>query len=123
MLKVLVVDDHPAILRHVSTWVQSTGVAEVVGTESDPMAALAQWESLLPDVVLCDVHMPDVDGVELCSQLRARYPGAPVLLFSARDDATMRSRARSAGAAGVIAKTAPPDELASALQRAVGQLP
>jgi DNA-binding NarL/FixJ family response regulator len=120
---VLVVDDHPAILRHVSTWVHSTRIAEVVGTESDPMAVPQLWTELRPDVVLCDVHMPLLDGVELCAQLRELHPHAVVLLFSAREDATMRSRAHSAGAAGVVSKTASPDELAVALQRAVGQVP
>jgi DNA-binding NarL/FixJ family response regulator len=64
-----------------------------------------------------------LDGVELCAQLRELHPHAVVLLFSAREDATMRSRAHSAGAAGVVSKTASPDELAVALQRAVGQVP
>jgi two-component system, NarL family, invasion response regulator UvrY len=120
---VLVVDDHPAILRHVRTWVHSTHVAEVVGTESDPTAAVEVWNALRPDVVLCDVHMPGLDGVELCAQLRQEHPGAAVLLFSAREDATVRSRATRAGATGVISKTASPAELAEALQRAAGQVP
>ncbi|MBI4935275.1 MAG: response regulator transcription factor [Actinobacteria bacterium] len=123
MLRVLVVDDHPAILRHVRTWVHSTHIAEVVGTESDPTAAAGAWEALRPDVVLCDVHMPVLDGVELCTKLRQEHPDAAVLLFSAREDATVRSRAARAGATGVISKTASPAELAEALQRAAGQVP
>lgn len=123
MLRVLVVDDHPAILRHVSAWVHSTHVAEVVGTESDPTVAARTWSALRPDVMLCDVHMPDLDGVALCAQLREAHPSAAVLLFSAREDAGVRSRAAAAGAAGVISKTASPAELADALQRAAGQLP
>ena len=122
VLRVLVVDDHPAILRHVSTWVHSTQIAEVVGTESDPLAVPQLWTELQPDVLLCDVHMPELDGVELCAQLRELHPKAAVLLFSAREDATMRSRALGAGAAGVISKTASPAELAAALQHAVDQV-
>jgi DNA-binding NarL/FixJ family response regulator len=121
VLRVLVVDDHPAILRHVSTWVHSSQVAEVIDTESDPTAVLAKWEALRPDVTLCDVHMPGLDGIELCAQLRARFPTAAVLLFSARDDAALRSKARVAGAAGVISKTASPHELAAALTGAATQ--
>jgi DNA-binding NarL/FixJ family response regulator len=103
----------------VSTWVSSTRVAEVVGTESDPAAVPARWDELRPDITLCDVHMPELDGIELCRLLRKRDPSAVVLLFSAREDATMRNRADAAGAAGVVSKTASADELASALQRAV----
>ena len=92
-LRVLVVDDHPAILRHVSSWVGATRVAEVVATSSVPGDVTALWDEVQPDVTLCDVHMPDIDGLELCQQLRALHPDARVLLFSARDDRTTRDRA------------------------------
>lgn len=119
-LRVLVVDDHPAILRHVSSWVEGTGVATVVGTSSEPAAVPGLWSELQPDVTLCDVHMPDVDGFELCRQLRDEHPAAVVLLFSARDDRTMLDSATAAGACGLVSKTATSAELAVALRAATG---
>ena len=118
-LRVLVVDDHPAILRHVSSWVRATDVAEVVATSSTPSEVAALWREVQPDVTLCDVHMPDVDGLALCQQLRALHPDARVLLFSARDDRTTRDAAAQAGATGLVSKTASPAELAAALLSSV----
>jgi len=114
-----VVDDHPAILRHVSSWVRATNVAEVVATSSTPDEVPALWRDLRPDVTLCDVHMPGVDGLELCQQLRAEHPDARVLLFSARDDRTTREAAQDAGATGLVSKTASPAQLAAALLASV----
>ncbi|MFZ4720918.1 MAG: response regulator [Ilumatobacteraceae bacterium] len=118
MIRVLVVDDHPAILRHVGSWVRGTEVAEVVGTTSNPVAVPALWEELRPDVTLCDVHMPVMDGLELCARLRESYPEAAVVLFSARDDRTTRDAATAAGAVGLVPKTASVEELAAMLRLA-----
>jgi DNA-binding NarL/FixJ family response regulator len=59
--------------------------------------------------------MPQIDGFDLCRLLHAEHPGAPVLLFSARDDDAVRRDAAAAGAAGLISKTASPAALAEAL--------
>lgn len=119
LLRVLVIDDHPAILQHVSTWVSASAVAEVVGTASLPDEAMALFEALRPDVTLCDMHMPHVDGFDLCRRLRTHNADAAVVLFSARDDAVLRAAATAAGAAGLVSKTASPIELAAALRAAV----
>ncbi len=97
----------------------ATDVAEVVGTSSDPAAVPALWAELRPDVTLCDVHMPRIDGFDLCRLLHEQQPDAAVLLFSARDDHTVRNAAAAAGAAGLISKTASPAALAEALTAAV----
>lgn len=94
-------------------------MAEVVATSSAPADVTALWAQVRPDVTLCDVHMPDIDGLELCQRLRALHPDARVLLFSARDDRTTRDAATDAGARGLVSKTASPDELAAALLAAV----
>ncbi|MFM2076335.1 MAG: hypothetical protein RJA49_225 [Actinomycetota bacterium] len=87
----------------------------MVGTSSDPSAVPALWAELRPDVTLCDVHMPSIDGFDLCRLLHEEQPDAPVLLFSARDDDAVRRAAVTAGAAGLISKTASPAALAAAL--------
>ncbi len=114
-LRVLVIDDHPMILRHVDTWVNASDVAIVAGMASNAADALALWQQLEPDVTLCDVHMPNVDGFEFCRTLRERHPNAAVVLFSARDDVTVRDAAKAAGALGLVSKTASAQELAAAL--------
>lgn len=118
-LRVLVVDDHPAILRHVSSWVAGTGIATVAATSSSPADVVGLWDEIRPDVTLCDVHMPDIDGFQLCERLRSEHPDAVVLLFSARDDASMRDAAAASGACGLVSKTASSTVLADALRAAV----
>lgn len=92
----------------------------MVATSSEPADVGALWDEVRPDVTLCDVHMPDIDGLEVCQRLRASHPDARVVLFSARDDRTTRDAATDAGARGLVSKTASPAELAAALLAAVG---
>lgn len=78
---------------------------------------------LLPDVVLMDVAMPEVDGIEAASALGAAYPGVAVVMLSLYDDAETRGRAAASGAAGFVAKHEPEGTLVEVIRRAVRQRP
>lgn len=113
------VDDHPAILRHVAVWVQGTGVATVAATSVESADAHLLYGSLKPDIVLCDMHMPEVDGLEVCRRIVALDPCAAVILFSARDDDGLADVAAQAGASALIKKTADSEALRAELVAAV----
>lgn len=98
-------DDHPAILDAVSRFLASKDV-EVVATARDGEAALAAATAHMPDVVLADVRMPKVDGLQL-----ARRCAAPVLLYSGIADSAIVSDALDAGARGFALKDAPLEDV------------
>ncbi len=76
----------------------------VVGQARDGVDAVSLAESLQPDLVILDVSMPRLDGIEALPQVRAVCPGSQVVIFSGDSDTSMESEARAAGAAAVIPK-------------------
>lgn len=92
-LRMIAVDDHEAIRAYVGTWVEKTQIAEVVEVCSDAHTALAACHELLPDLVLCDIHMPYIDGHGFIELLERDGLDIPVLLFSAHAVDPLTSRA------------------------------
>jgi DNA-binding NarL/FixJ family response regulator len=110
----IVADDHPPILDCLSRFLSAAGF-NVVGTAGDGEAALAAVEELRPGVLVADVRMPRVDGLELSKRVAKSSPGTGVLLYSGAGDAGLVSDALDAGARGFAVKDAPLDELARAI--------
>ena len=108
MLRVLAVDDHEAIRDHVSAWVAQTGVAAVVAVCASGLEGLELCEDGNVDVVLCDVHMPGMGGIEFARELKRRFAQIRVVLFSAH-------RVEDADEVFVLRKTATVEELRAAL--------
>ncbi len=80
--RVLVVDDSVVVRRLVSKALEAEDEVEVVGVAADGSIALANIERLQPDVVILDVAMPVMDGLEALAAIRQRWPGLPVIMFS-----------------------------------------
>jgi len=111
---VLIVDDHAAFRAAARALLESEGFA-VVGEAADAASALARVEQLRPDVVLLDVHLPDLDGFEVA---RAIAGGScAVVLVSSREGSSYRRRLASSPARGFIAKA---DLTGRALRELVG---
>src|SRR3954452_2575874 len=102
-MSVLIVDDHPSF-RAVARRLLEIEGCEVVGEAVDGSAALAAADELHPDIVLLDVQLPDVDGLEVARRLTAG-PGAPdIILVSSRDEADFGSLIDESGARGFVQK-------------------
>ena len=80
--RVLVVDDSVVVRRLVSKALEQEDEVEVVGVAADGSIALANIERLQPDVVILDVEMPVMDGLEALAAIRERWPALPVIMFS-----------------------------------------
>jgi DNA-binding NarL/FixJ family response regulator len=120
--RVLIVDDH-AVVRDGLRALLGTRGFEVVGVAADGVSALREAQLLRPDVVLMDVNMPVLDGVETTRRMLAAIPDAVVLMLTMYDDDAAVFTAMRAGARGYLLKGASQDELVSALNSAVaGQL-
>lgn len=112
---VLVCDDSPLAREGLRRAVAGVpGVTRVVGASSGE-EALARWPVERPSVVLMDVRMPGLGGVEATRRLLARHPEAAVVMLTVAEDADGVARAVSAGARGYVVKDAARDELAAAV--------
>jgi DNA-binding NarL/FixJ family response regulator len=100
---VLIVDDHPEF-RAVARRLLEAGGFDVVGDAADGSSATAAVQELHPDVVLLDIQLPDVSGLELCRRLTAPADAPRVVLVSSRDAADYGLRLGRCGALGFVAK-------------------
>jgi DNA-binding NarL/FixJ family response regulator len=100
---VLIVDDHPSFRRTARALLESEGF-EVVGEAADGASAIEVATSLRPDVVLLDVHLPDIDGFAVAAALTKNGRQAAVVMTSSRDAGDYGSLVTQSGARGFIAK-------------------
>jgi DNA-binding NarL/FixJ family response regulator len=116
MIRVLLVDDQPLVRAGLTMILGPDDGFEIVGECGDGAAALAAVERLRPDVVVMDVRMKGMDGVEATRRLRETAGAPPVLVLTTFDDDEVLSAALRAGAAGFQLKDAPAEELIRAVR-------
>ncbi|WP_371549728.1 response regulator transcription factor [Streptomyces sp. NBC_00554] len=117
-VRVLVVDDQRLIRDGIASLLSIRPGIEVVGTAVDGRDAVAKTLELSPDVVLMDVRMPEMDGVEAVAVLRGRAPECRVVMLTTFDDEEYVVQALRAGAHGYLLKDLPAEELAQAVRLA-----
>jgi DNA-binding NarL/FixJ family response regulator len=119
-LRVLLVDDQPLVRAGLRIMLRPDEGFDVVGECGDGAAALVAVPTLRPNVVVMDIRMRGMDGVEATRRLRAMAEAPPVLVLTTFDDDAVLSAALRAGAAGFQLKDAPAEDLIRAV-RVVGQ--
>lgn len=119
-IRVLIVDDHPVVRDGLRGMFSGEPGFEVAGEAADGGEAVALAQSLQPDVILMDLHMPNVDGVSAIRQLAEQGSEARVLVLTTYDQDSYVLPAIEAGATGYLLKDAPGEELLRAV-RAVAQ--
>jgi two-component system, NarL family, response regulator LiaR len=117
-IRVLIVDDHAVVREGLRTFLELQDGIEVAGEAADGRQAIEEAERVSPDVVLMDLVMPTLDGVEAMRELRARVPGARVVVLTSFLDDERLLPAMRAGAAGYLLKNVEPRELARAIRLA-----
>ncbi|HET7571231.1 MAG TPA: response regulator transcription factor [Gaiellaceae bacterium] len=113
-VSVVLADDHPAIVDSLSRFLAGAGF-DVVATAADGAAALAEVERRRPRVLVADLHMPRLDGLELARRVGEGSSGAAVLLYTGDGDRALVTDALDAGAQGFALKEAPLEDLARAV--------
>jgi DNA-binding NarL/FixJ family response regulator len=116
MIRTLIVDDQSLIRRALKLLLAEEKTVKIIGEADDGKKAIAQVECLNPDVVLMDILMPVLDGVQATREICQRFENTRVLILSIDDDDEYIAQALRYGAAGYLLKTTPPDELAFAIQ-------
>jgi DNA-binding NarL/FixJ family response regulator len=118
MIRVLVADDHGIMRDGLTSLFGAIPDVELVGTACDGGEAIARALLTKPDVVVMDVNMPNMDGLEATRRLTAELPGAAVLIFTSSSEQSMILAAIEAGACGFLLKAASADELLGAIRSA-----
>jgi len=118
VISVLIADDHPFVRHGLRTYLETLDDMEVAGEASDGGEAVELAGRLLPDVVLMDLVMPELDGVEATRRIREASPSTKVIALTSFDDDEKVFPAIKAGAAGYLLKDVHPAELAEAVRRA-----
>ena len=116
-IRVLIADDHLIVRKGIESLLSTEDDIEVVGQVEDGAQAVAQTQALKPDVILMDLVMPEMDGIEATRQITSRQPGTRVLVLTsfAADDKVFP--AIKAGALGYLLKDSGPDDLVQAIRR------
>jgi NarL family two-component system response regulator LiaR len=119
-VRVLIADDHPIVRRGLRAFLELQDSVEVVGEAADGEEAVRQVEALLPDVVLMDLVMPRLDGIEAIRRIREVSPSTRAIVLTSYADDARIFPAVQAGAAGYLLKDVEPSQLLEAI-RAVGR--
>jgi DNA-binding NarL/FixJ family response regulator len=114
-IRVLIADDHPVFRGGLRTLLSSLGDADVVGEAGTGAEAVTAAEALQPDVVVMDLHMPELNGIEATRQIAARSPHIGVLVLTMFEDDDSVLAAMRAGARGYLLKGADPDDIVRAV--------
>jgi DNA-binding NarL/FixJ family response regulator len=115
-IRVLVVDDHTIVRDGICALLRLAGDIEVVGEAANGREALEMAKKLMPDVVLMDIAMPNMDGLEATRRIRKEFPKVKVLVLTQYDDKEYVFPVIEAGASGFISKTAASSELVSGIR-------
>lgn len=114
-IRILLVDDHPFIRKALRILLEDEVALQVVGEADGGEAAICLVEALRPDVVLMDVQMPGMSGVEATKEICLRFSETKVLVLTIDDGDDNVTQAMRCGAAGYLLKNTPPEELAIAI--------
>jgi DNA-binding NarL/FixJ family response regulator len=114
-IRILIVDDYPVVLVGLVTMLKNHENIEVVGVANNGKKAVDLAVSMHPDVVLMNVFMPEMDGIEATRQIRKKAPGVHVLMFTGTDKIDQVTPSLNAGAIGYTMKDASETELIQAI--------
>lgn len=119
-VRVLIADDHTVVRIGLTALIESQPDLEVVGDADNGVAAVREAVRLQPDVVVMDLMMPRMDGVEATAELRRKVPAAKVVILTSYSTADGIAHAIDAGAVGALTKTADDSSLLSAIRIVAG---
>lgn len=114
-IKVLIVDDHYLVIEGIIAMLKDDRHIEVVGHATSPSSCLAFLSKQRPDVILMDINLGDQSGIDLCAEVKSKYPDVFILGLSTFNQQSFISKMMENGASGYVLKNATREELAEAI--------
>ncbi len=121
-LRVLVVDDHPAFRRALTSALNMVANIEVAGEADGGIRATEQVAVIEPDLVIMDLSMPDISGIDAMKAIHRHQPDLPIVFLTAHADPGVEKEARNAGASGFLAKGSALEDLVVVLNEAASRV-
>jgi len=122
-MKVFIIDDHPIVLEGLQKLLESRENIEVTGIYDEGEAALAALDVQVPDAMLMDINLPDINGILLCQKVRHKCPSVKIIALSVHNERTVIMGILQSGASGYVLKNAIGEDIISALHAAMdGQI-
>ena len=117
MIQVFIVDDHKMVIEGLQLLLQNESDIQVVGSALSGQEALERIPNLQPDVVLLDINMPEMNGIDTCKKLMELIPEVKVIAISMHKESSLIKLMLSSGAKGYVLKNAGQDEVIEAIKK------
>jgi DNA-binding NarL/FixJ family response regulator len=114
-IKVFITDDHYMVIEGIHSLLQHESGIELVGHAMNAASCLAYLEQHLPDIILMDISLPDKSGIDLCKEVKEKYPSVFVIGLSTFNQQSFIQKMMENGASGYLLKNATQDELMEAI--------
>jgi len=115
-IKIAITDDHPMVLQGIQSMLQDTKEIEIVGLYNSATKTLKTISEDAPDILLLDINLPDINGIELCKQLKKEFESLKIIAISNYDEVSFVKRMLSNGADGYLLKNTDKLELLEAFK-------
>ncbi|WP_206244975.1 response regulator transcription factor [Novosphingobium terrae] len=120
MIRILIVDDHLIIREGVAAILENEEDMALIGEAADGMEAVEQFRALRPDVILMDIQMPGLNGLQAIATIMAEAPAAKILVLTTYPGDNQASRALAAGASGYMLKSSLRKDMLEAIRKVAG---
>lgn len=118
-IKVFIVDDHYMVIEGIRSLLQNETAIEWMGHATNAASCLAFLQQQIPDVLLMDINLPDTSGIDLCREVKEKYPAIYILGLSTFNQQSFIEKMIANGASGYVIKNATQQELMEAIQTVV----
>lgn len=116
MIQVAITDDHPLLVEGFKHLIDSSGVAQIIWSAADGRECLRKIETQPPEVLLLDINLPDVSGIELCKEITLRWASMRVVALTSFGEYSVVKRMLGNGAKGYLLKNAMPEEIVAGIE-------